>query len=294
MTYPAHASFASWLMTHDRSPSVKKHGSLAGAAADIMRVQLDEASSDPATPDITLQLLTQGRMDFAADFGAKRFGGMMRPGDLVVAPDGVPLTVSGRGQCEFLVLAIPGSTMRSAAASFTDASVIDLEPLFGRTRRDAQIATLIGWLWTEADENEGASRLTIDGALMMITAGLLRQAGTPPSYQQGGLAAWQVRRAIEMIEANLGTEMRLSDLAAEVGLSPYHFARAFKASTGKPPHAYQTNLRVERAKKLLQQSDIPVTEIAFEVGYESSQALARLFRRSVGESPSAYRRGLRA
>ncbi len=93
-----------------------------------------------------------------------------------------------------------------------------------------------------------------------------------------------------MIAASAGTDVPLATLAAEVGLSPFHFARAFKTSTGMPPHAWQRAQRIGLAKALLETSDLPVTEIAFEVGYESSQALARLFQRSVGVSPSQWRR----
>ncbi|NJS15771.1 MAG: helix-turn-helix transcriptional regulator, partial [Sphingopyxis sp.] len=81
--------------------------------------------------------------------------------------------------------------------------------------------------------------------------------------------------------------------ASLAGLSPFHFARAFKQTIGVPPHRYQLNARIAKAKALLEVSDATVTTIAFEVGYESSQALARVFRREVGISPSNYRRQYR-
>jgi AraC family transcriptional regulator len=120
---------------------------------------------------------------------------------------------------------------------------------------------------------------------------LLRQARNPvPKSIRGGLAPWQVRRCEEYLNAHANTNVGLEHLASLVGLSPFHFARAFKQSTGVPPHQYLLSVRIEKAKALLSTTDANVTTIAFEVGYESSQALARLFRREVGLSPSDYRR----
>ncbi len=104
------------------------------------------------------------------------------------------------------------------------------------------------------------------------------------------MAPWQVRRCIEYLTEHASENIGLEQLAALVGLSPFHFARAFKYSTGVPPHRYQLQVRIEKAKLLLEMTEAPVTEIAFDVGYESSQALARLFRREIGVSPSNYRR----
>jgi AraC family transcriptional regulator len=108
--------------------------------------------------------------------------------------------------------------------------------------------------------------------------------------QRGGLAPWQVRRSLEVIAAHLSEALTLDTMAREVGLSAYHFARAFRVSMGIAPHAYQVKTRIERAQRLLLSSSMSVTEIAFEVGYESSQALARSFRQQVGCSPSEFRR----
>ncbi|AMJ59646.1 helix-turn-helix domain-containing protein [Bosea sp. PAMC 26642] len=79
-------------------------------------------------------------------------------------------------------------------------------------------------------------------------------------------------------------------MAALTDLSVYHFVRAFKRSTGHAPHAYLIRIRVENARRLLEATDRSLTEIAFDVGYESPQSLARAFNKVLGLSPTTYRR----
>jgi AraC family transcriptional regulator len=75
--------------------------------------------------------------------------------------------------------------------------------------------------------------------------------------------------------------------------APFHFARMFKQSVGVPPRVYLTQLRLEKACELLEMTDLPVTEIAQEVGYSSNQVLARVFIKHRRMSPSNYRRAVR-
>jgi AraC family transcriptional regulator len=84
-------------------------------------------------------------------------------------------------------------------------------------------------------------------------------------------------------------EVPLAALAAAANISPWHFARAFKHTTGVPPHHYQLMLRMNCAKDLLTKTGLPITKVAERVGYGSSQALARAFRKEVGTSPLEYR-----
>jgi AraC family transcriptional regulator len=78
-------------------------------------------------------------------------------------------------------------------------------------------------------------------------------------------------------------------LAGLVGLSVYHFCRAFKAATGDPPHRWRLLRRMERARELLQATDWPIGHIATAVGYAETAAFSSAFRRVVGCSPRAFR-----
>jgi AraC-like DNA-binding protein len=78
-------------------------------------------------------------------------------------------------------------------------------------------------------------------------------------------------------------------LARVSGVSEAHFARQFKQAFGVPPHRYLLTRRVERATALLRETDLPIVEVAFQVGWESLGTFGRTFRDVTGESPSAFR-----
>lgn len=97
-------------------------------------------------------------------------------------------------------------------------------------------------------------------------------------------------RVTEHIDANLQRPLSLLDLAGIAQLSPFHFAKTFKATTGSGPHAYLASRRMERALVLLQQTRLPVSQIARQVGFESLTHFRVSFRRAWGEPTAAYRR----
>ncbi len=107
----------------------------------------------------------------------------------------------------------------------------------------------------------------------------------------GGLAGWQLRRTTEFLMAHLAEDVALADLAEIAGLSPFHFCRAFKQSTGLPPHAWLTARRIERAQQLMAAHPcMGLTEIALCVGYESQAAFGVAFKRATGVTPGQWRR----
>jgi AraC-like DNA-binding protein len=93
----------------------------------------------------------------------------------------------------------------------------------------------------------------------------------------------------KLIDAQYSQPLDLNELAQAANLSPFHFLRAFRGAFHMTPHEYLTCKRIERAKELLAESDLMVTEICFEVGFESLGSFSTLFHRIVGWSPSIYR-----
>jgi AraC family transcriptional regulator len=124
--------------------------------------------------------------------------------------------------------------------------------------------------------------------LMRINNGI---SPAEPNFR-GGLAGWQQKKLVEYIEDHVAEEISLSTLAQVAQLSPYHFARAFKQSFGMPPHRYHTSRRMERAKTLLAEPQLSVTEIELDVGFSEASSFTAAFRRLTGQTPTDYRRTL--
>src|SRR5438045_5179661 len=96
-------------------------------------------------------------------------------------------------------------------------------------------------------------------------------------------------RAKDRLDAASHEEWQVSRLAQVSGVSEAHFARSFKDAFGVPPHRYLLTRRIERAAALLRDTDLPITEIAFETGWNSLGTFGRVFRDIMGESPGELR-----
>jgi AraC-like DNA-binding protein len=103
-----------------------------------------------------------------------------------------------------------------------------------------------------------------------------------------------VRTAKAFISANLAQEMTLEQVATHAHVSPFHFCKIFKRSTGVTYTDYVTRARVEKARKLLMRPTARITEIAYDVGFQSLSHFNRSFRRIHGESPTEFRSRLRS
>jgi AraC-like DNA-binding protein len=149
-------------------------------------------------------------------------------------------------------------------------------------------AVLIEALRRPAEVNQ----LFTDHMMLALTAhvaqayGGLRIAETA----RGGLAPWQVRRACERLEADLTGSISLQQIAAEFGLSVSHFSRAFRVSTGQPPHQWLLRRRVSAAKQLMAGPHVSLAEIAIAAGFANQSHFTRVFSSVAGVSPGVWRR----
>jgi AraC family transcriptional regulator len=99
----------------------------------------------------------------------------------------------------------------------------------------------------------------------------------------------QLVQVLDYIDAHLHQEIKLSDLAALLGISQFHFSCLFKQAIGTTPYQYLLQQRVERAKQLLKQTERSIMDIALECGFNSHSHLSQKFRQLTGMTPKAYR-----
>jgi AraC family transcriptional regulator len=136
-------------------------------------------------------------------------------------------------------------------------------------------------------------RLYLEALGVVLAHELIRintGAHSAEAQPNGGLAAWQRRKAVAYIEEHLAEPISLEALARLVDLSACYFCRAFRQSLGMPPQRYQLSQRIERAKTLLAKRAASVTDVSLTVGYNDTSAFCTAFRRVTGLTPSTYRR----
>ena len=104
-----------------------------------------------------------------------------------------------------------------------------------------------------------------------------------------GLAQHKLKRVQSFIAEHFAERLSLAQLAELVHMSPFHFARMFKKATGKPPHAYITAQRIEHAKGLLRDTELPLVEVAGSVGFQTQGHFTGVFRKNCGVTPRIYR-----
>ena len=141
---------------------------------------------------------------------------------------------------------------------------------------------------------EGRTHLGLDEVALVFAA---RFVGAVSGKREAPLRmhARDRRRAVEaalLLEAQAGEPLTLEGLAAELGLSPFHFLRVFRGVLGVTPHQYLVRMRLRQAARLLS-TDAPITRIAYDVGFGDLSNFVRTFRRAAGVSPRAFRQASR-
>jgi AraC-like DNA-binding protein len=137
------------------------------------------------------------------------------------------------------------------------------------------------------------NRLFVDHVSRTVTTHLARTYGslrlrTTPG--RGGLAPWQVRRAKDLLCANLSENLALAELAGACRLSASRFSQAFRQTVGCPPHQWLMTQRIERAKELILNTDQSLSDIALAMGFADQSHFTRVFSQRVKASPAAWRR----
>jgi AraC family transcriptional regulator len=256
-----------------------------------------ETSGDAAAATHTISVcLNPIVTEFALD-GRRTFAGEFRPGMLALIPAGSRPWAVQFGGARKLHLAVPHALIRDALAQERN----------GRTSADGALsrvgvlhdpvaARLCRRILATLNDPRAGSAMLFDALALELAVHMARQwtAGPAPSESATPrLAPAVLSHVLEAMRADLVGDSPLSDLAIAAGLSPTHFCRAFRASTGKPPHKYLSALRLERAADLLATTRLSIADIAASVGYDDPGYFARMFRRGVGLTPSVYRRELR-
>ena len=218
--------------------------------------------------------------------GVSRF--VYTSGDLDLMPAGYEDAWSEDEDSTSLFLGVsPALLHRTAEDIGLDPSRVrlDLQHQF----RDPQIEHIAWALEAEHRSEHAHGRLYTDSLGLALSVHLLRRYASP-QVLDNGLPAAKLRRLKDYIEAHLDQDLALAELANVAGLSASHLKTLFRRSTGMPVHQYVLSQRVERARRLLENSDMPISQVALEAGFAHQSHLARCMRRLIGMTPAMLRR----
>jgi AraC family transcriptional regulator len=191
---------------------------------------------------------------------------------------------------EVLRITYNDDLVRRVAAEFGMSDVLDT--LTYQKLTDAAVYEIVHMLAEEMRPGGACAPMYASSLALGLLGHVLR--GCPPMQHRGGageagLSPQRLARTRQYVENRLGGDLTVAELARAVDMSLFHFARAFKQSTGQTPHAYVLARRIAAAQSLVLNTTRPLNEISAELGFSNPSHFSAVFGRLTGTSPSAYR-----
>ena len=251
----------------------------------------------PPSDNHCLVLNLSAPLQLNARLGKTGCAGNVRAGEVAIIPAGTKWSCQSEASHTYnlLLLYLRPLYVRSAAVEF-DVSYqeLTLTPQIGFPSQHIRHIALS--LLSELQEANVVGPLYADSLAIGLAMQLIRHYSSLKDVRigHGGMAPHRLRKALGVIDQHLNDEetgrVGLRLVAKEVGMSFFHFSRAFKQSLGMSPTNYIAARRIERAKRLMQETDFPISEIALRSGFSSQSHFATSFRRLAGITPRSFRR----
>jgi AraC family transcriptional regulator len=228
-------------------------------------------------------------------------GTTARHGSLTFSPRDEPCEWVRGGVCEMMHIYIaPAHIQRYTDENFARAAAPEIDPIFAA--QDPWLQSYFMLLQSEFEIFRGGRRhpdaLLLTQSMELLIRHLMcwhsnvshnsrRRVVSPVAPHP--LAPRHLNRVLAYIDANIDSDIALSDLAQLVGVSKYHFIRSFRAATGRTPYAYLVDRRLGRAIDALRHSPMSIERIACEAGFKSAPGFSNVFKKHFGMSPSQFR-----
>ena len=216
----------------------------------------------------------------------------VKRGAVDIIPQGTRLGRYSEDETTFIMLSLEPAFVQRIAGESGKSSTVELVRLLGI--HDLQIEHTILAIKAELETGCPSGQLFGDALAISLAARLLSEYSTQVSRPQGHsavLAPYTLRRVLDYINENLIKDLTLAEIADVAHMSPHYFSRAFRHSTGIPPHRYVMNCRIKMAKKLLSETSLPLVEIGLVVGLQNQSHFTTLFHKLTGVTPKVYRAG---
>ncbi len=158
--------------------------------------------------------------------------------------------------------------------------------------QDAPLASLMRLMETDVAAGCPAGKLYGESLSLALAAHVTARysSGSLEGLPRDGLARPVLTRVLDYVNANLGRDLTITELAAVAHMSPHHFSLRFKRSVGITPHQWVVRVRVREAERLLRTQSMSVAEVALALGFASQTHFTDVFRRATGTTPRHYQR----
>lgn len=190
----------------------------------------------------------------------------------------------------FIILAYKQSLASRILAEYTGNKDVELVP--GQVEANAKGLSLAQAVREFFSDRHVGEALYLESVATLIMGHIIRHKSNVSAQLKrvpDFLPLKTLKTAIAYIQDNLQNDLSLDGISGSVGLSPYYFAHAFKATTGISPYQYVLQCRVERAKTLLRDRTLSIAEIAYEVGFGNQSHMTTVFRKTLQVTPNVYR-----
>ncbi|MCX5497151.1 AraC family transcriptional regulator [Kaistia dalseonensis] len=206
-------------------------------------------------------------------------------------PAGRPLFVDGDSADYISIFQDPDLYRSIAPGRFAPEEIDERALLMPTDPVTRHLACALAETASRPDGTDSMLSEQIGIAFAVSTVRLLTSGATIATTDRApALSPQRLRRVSDYVDARLGeTDLSISDLAAVANLSPFHFSRAFKGATGKTPHQFVTERRIEQAKAMMPNRECGLSEIAYAVGFSNQAHFSTVFRRVTGTTPKTYR-----
>src|SRR5216117_2641083 len=230
------------------------------------------------------------KLEVKEPHGFKPF--IIPPRSLWISPSATPIPLRLNSTLRYLRVSIdPLHLGRLITPSLDEVGPVHLRRTYAV--ESPQIRHLMLALKYEADSRNANGLAMVEAVTTALGHLLVRHAGIEqprPVHSRGGLSSAAKSRVLELIEAALDARLTVEMLSREVGLSPAHFARAFKETMGRAPHQYLLWLRLERARRLLELCGADLSDVAQRTGFADQAHFTRHFKRAYRVTPGALMR----
>lgn len=270
-----------------------QHQSWGEVRADmIIRTGLERQETRIAHPRHTFLMNLKGTARRGEDFidGRRISFSARRPGSIIYIPADREWTGWDEGDAtgSYLLVSVEKEFADQAFEGTTFSRLTELPAWIGF--RDGTIELSLQKIAAELRYPDQISAMMVESQATQLFVQMVRSKRSKHQPVKGGLSAFDLKRVVAMIESLSSCRPTLADLAREVGISRFHFSRAFKQSTGMAPHAFIAQRRLEQSADMLRSTSLTTTEIAMDCGFGSSSHFAIAFKRAFGTSPIEFRR----